>query len=72
MVLSNCIGSIDELYTGQVYACFYHVFTNMQKYAVGDKIGQIKIGITLPIDFKVTDELNETERGNNGYGSTGK
>ena len=26
MVLSNCEGTIDELYTGEVYAVFYHVF----------------------------------------------
>lgn len=72
MILSNCEGSIDELYIGQVYACFYHVFTNMQKFEVGDKIGQIKIGITFPIDFEVVEELNNTSRGDNGYGSTGK
>lgn len=72
MVLSNCIGSIDELYIGQVYAVFYHVFTNMKKYAVGDKIGQIKIGITFPIDFVEVDSLNKTDRGDNSYGSTGR
>ena len=72
MVLSNCQGTIDELYRGEVCAVFYHVFTDMERYHVGQKIGQIKLGITLPITFIEVDELNETERGCNGYGSTGR
>ena len=71
MVFSNCEGTIDELYTGEVYAVFYHVFPNMERYKVGQRIGQIKIGITTPIEFVVVDELDETERNDGGYGSTG-
>ena len=71
MVLSNCEGTIDELYTGQVYAVFYHVFTNMERYKVGQRIGQIKIGFTMPVEFVVVDELDETERSDGSYGSTG-
>lgn len=72
MVLSNCEGTIDELYIGGVSAVFYHVMPNMERYHVGDKIGQIKLGFTLPMEFVEVDELNETERGQNSYGSTGK
>ena len=71
MVFSNCEGTIDELYTGEVYAVFYHVFPNMERYKVGQKIGQIKIGTTMPVEFVVVDELDETERNDGGYGSTG-
>lgn len=71
MVFSNCEGTIDELYTGEVYAVFYHVFPNMERYKVGQRIGQIKIGTTMPIEFVVVDELDETERNSGGYGSTG-
>lgn len=71
MVFSNCEGTIDELYTGEVFAVFYHVFPNMERYKVGQRIGQIKIGITTPIEFVVVDELDETERKSGGYGSTG-
>lgn len=72
MVLSNCEGTIDELYRGEVCAVFYHVFPQMERYHVGQKIGQIKLGITLPITFIEVDKLDETERGCNGYGSTGR
>ena len=71
MVFSNCEGTIDELYTGEVFAVFYHVFPNMERYKVGQRIGQIKIGITTPIEFIVVDELDETERNSGSYGSTG-
>ena len=71
MVFSNCEGTIDELYTGEVSAVFYHVFPNMERYKVGQRIGQIKIGITTPIEFVVVDELDETERNSGSYGSTG-
>lgn len=72
MVLSNCEGTIDELYTGEVSAVFYHVMPNMPRYKVGDRIGQIKIGMTFPITFIEVEELSKTERGEGGYGSTGK
>ena len=72
MVLSNCTGTIDELYRGEVSAVFYHVFPQMERYHCGDRIGQIKLGFTLPIEFIEVDELNITDRGENGYGSTGK
>lgn len=72
MVLSNCTGTVDELYRGEVTAVFYHLYPNMPKYEVGDKIIQCKIGITEPILFEIVNELSETERGDGGYGSTGK
>lgn len=72
MVLSNAVGTIDELYRGEVSAVFYHVFPNMPRYRVGDRIGQIKLGFTLPIEFEEVDELGRTLRGDGGYGSTGR
>lgn len=70
--LANCEGTIDELYRGEVSAVFYHVMPTMPKYEVGDRIGQIKLGITFPMEFVEVDELDDTERGAGGYGSTGK
>lgn len=72
MVLSNCEGTVDEGYTNEISAIFYHVLPNMPRYKVGDKIAQAKIGFTLPITFREVDELDETERGMNGIGSSGK
>jgi dUTP pyrophosphatase len=72
MVLSNCTGTIDEGYTGEISAVFYHVLPGMPRYKVGDRIAQIKIGVTCNITFVEVDELDATDRGAKGYGSSGK
>lgn len=71
MILSNCEGTIDEGYIGEISAVFYHIMPNMPRYKVGDKVCQIKLGISIPMEFVEVEELNETDRGDNGYGSTG-
>lgn len=72
MVLSNCEGTIDEGFTNEISAIFYHVLANMPKYNIGDRVVQIKIGLTPKIDFIEVAELEERERNLNGYGSTGR
>lgn len=73
LILSNCEGTIDELYRGEVLAYFYEVVPGKEKYKIGDRIGQIKLGLTLPIEFEEVKDLNtNTERGINGFGSTGR
>lgn len=72
MVLSNCTGTVDEGYTNEISAVFYHVMPDMPRYKVGDRVAQMKVGVTFPIEFEVVEELSKTERGNSGYGSTGK
>lgn len=72
MVLSNSTGTIDELFTGEVSAVFYHVMPNMPRYKIGDRIGQIKLGITVPLHFIQVSELKVTERETGAYGSTGR
>lgn len=72
MVLSNSVGTIDEDYTGEISAIMYHVLPDMPKYNVGDRICQLKIGITSRMEFIEVDSLDDTVRGDGGYGSTGK
>ncbi len=72
MVLSNCIGTIDVGYTGEISAVFYHVMPDMPRYQVGDRIGQIHFDGTARMEFQRVSEFEETERGAGGYGSSGK
>lgn len=72
MILSNCEGTVDEIFTGPVSAVFYHVMPDMPRYKVGDRVCQIKLGFTLPMDFVEVDKLEVTTRGEGAYGSTGK
>ena len=73
MILSNCIGTVDEGYTGEISAVFYHVMPNMERYHVGDRIAQLHFDRTTKfLDFIEVNKLDETARGDGGYGSTGK
>jgi len=72
MLLANSIATVDEGYTGEIMAVFYHVMPNMPRYKVGDKILQIHLNVTEPIHFIEVDELTATERGDGGFGSTNK
>lgn len=72
MVLSNALGTIDEGYTGEICAVFYHVMPAMPRYQVGDRIGQIHLQVAPKIEFEEVNELTATDRGDGGYGSTGK
>ena len=73
MILSNCIGTIDEGYTGEISAVFYHVMPNMERYHVGDRIAQLHFDQTIKfLDFIEVNKLDKTARGDGGYGSTGK
>ena len=72
MVLSNSQGTIDEIYTGELSAVFYHVLPDLPRYKVGDKICQLCLERTEALDFIEVPDLRKTTRGTNGYGSTGK
>lgn len=71
MVLCNSVGTGDRPYTGEYWVYFYHVMPNMPKYEPGDRVAQMKIGITTPIEFVEVEELSETDRKDGGFGSTG-
>lgn len=71
MVLANSPATCDFDYRGEIKLIFYHVMPNMPRYKVGDKIAQVKIGVTPTIEFREVDELTDTERGEGGFGSTG-
>ena len=71
-VLCNSTGTIDEGYTGPIKLYFYHVLPWKRPYRVGDKIGQVKLGMSFPLQFCEVQELDKTARGDGGFGSTGK
>lgn len=70
LILCNCEGTIDEGFTNEIKATFYHVVTDLPIYKVGDKIGQIKLGFSFKINFVGVDIFDEKERGLNGFGSS--
>lgn len=65
-------GVIDAGYTGSIRVKLYNHGPDNYKVHKGDKISQlVVVSIQTPF-LQVVDELEETDRGNNGFGSTGK
>lgn len=69
--LTNAVGVIDSGYRGSIMFKFRYVEEGMV-YDVGDRVGQLIILPYPEIEFEEVDELSETDRGEGGYGSTGK
>ena len=74
--LSNSVGVIDSGYRGELQATFNKIHTTIENqkndYKVGDRVAQIMIIPHPDIQFEEADELSDTERGEGGFGSTGK
>ncbi len=75
LMLSNCVGVVDSGYRGELQATFNKINNDSvseNDYKVGDRIAQIMIIPHPEIEFEEADELSDTERGEGGFGSTGK
>ena len=73
LILSNSVGVIDSGYRGEIQATFKKTNgLDSISYNVGDRIAQIMIIPHPPIEFDEVDELSDTQRGEGGFGSTGK
>ena len=71
MEIDNGIGTIDSNYRGELKAC---IINNSQSdYCInnGDRVCQLAIREIPYVKWEVVDELSETERGANGFGSSG-
>ena len=71
--LTNCVGVIDSGYRGELQATFRKERgVASRKYEVGDRVVQLMIIPHPTIEFNEVNELSNTERGEGGFGSTGK
>jgi dUTP pyrophosphatase len=74
--LSNSVGVIDSGYRGELQATFNKIRTTIENqkndYKVGDRVCQIMIIPHPTIELNEVNELSNTERGEGGFGSTGK
>jgi len=74
--LSNSVGVIDSGYRGELQATFNKIqgIDNVERenYKIGDRVCQIMIIPHPTIELNEVNELSNTERGEGGFGSTGK
>ena len=66
-------GLIDEGYTGEIVVKLYNHSDTSHYVARGDKVSQLVVIPVLYEDVEIVDDLDGgTERGDNGFGSTGR
>lgn len=65
-------GTIDYGYTGSIVAKLYNLSDEDYHFSAGDKVVQIVFMPCADVKFELTDALGDTERGENGFGSTGR
>ncbi len=68
---ANCVGVFDSDYRGECLVALHNDGETPRTVHTGDRIAQLVLLPYLPIEFTETDELPETVRGANGFGSTG-
>lgn len=72
LMLTNCIGTIDSGYRGEVMGKFRNTTDVIPAvYKEGERFAQLLILPVPDVQMVQSDTLTESERGENGYGSTG-
>ena len=69
---ANAVGVIDSDYRGEVIVALHNDTDIPQTINPMERIAQLVVLPYLQIEFKEVNELSDTERGEGGFGSTGK
>jgi len=70
--LANCVGVIDSGYRGEIKFMFRPTGRPRKNYQVGDRIGQLIVIPYPQVEIEEVAELSDSERGDGGFGSSGK
>lgn len=68
---ANCVGVCDSDYRGEYIVPLHNDTDEIMSIAPGERIAQLVILPFIPVTFEVTNELSDTDRGTDGFGSTG-
>ena len=68
---ANCVGVIDADYRGNCIIALHNDTNEMMSIEPQERIAQLVIMPFIPVHFNLVDELTDTERGSDGFGSTG-
>lgn len=71
LTLINCVGTIDSDYTGEIFIPMINLSSTPYTIEIGERVAQMVIARYTSVGVKIVDELDETERGSGGFGSTG-
>lgn len=69
---ANCVGIIDSDYRGELIVCLRNDTKKPQVIGARERVAQLLLLPYQTMDFVEVDNLSDTERGEGGFGSTGK
>ena len=72
IVLGNLVGLIDSDYQGQLFVSCWNRSQTAFVMNPMERMAQLVIVPVVQADFKLVDEFDASERGEGGFGSTGK
>lgn len=72
ITLPNCVGVIDSDYRGEIIVALTNLSDEEYTIQPGDRVAQLVIMPVTQANVTVVDELDDTQRGAGGFGSTGK
>lgn len=71
LILANAVGVVDSKYRGSV-KCRFKYIPDCELYSVGERVAQMIIMPYPIVKIIEKEQLSETDRGDGGFGSTGK
>jgi dUTP pyrophosphatase len=70
--MANSVGIIDAGYRGNIMVALDNISDEDYQIQKGMRLFQICPWMDLKVNLEVVDNLSDSERGNNGFGSTGR
>lgn len=71
ILVANSVGCVDSDYRGDVGVILLNISGAIQPLNQGDRICQLKLSLAPDIEWTVVDTVEETDRSDGGFGSTG-
>ena len=68
---ANCVGVVDSDYRGEVMVALHNDSSDTKTIEAGERIAQLVLMPYVNMTFEQVEELNTTNRGEGGFGSTG-
>lgn len=69
---ANCVGVIDSDYRGEIVVALRNYAREPYTVEPGERIAQMVITPVVQAEIALVDELDHTDRGAGGFGSTGR
>jgi len=72
IVLGNLVGLIDSDYQGQLFVSCWNRGNTTFTIEPGERIAQMVLVPVVQGDFEIVDQFSDSERGDGGFGSSGR